>query len=111
MNMSKDEIIRHQTQEGIKRLCVEILVRVFNDILTKKWYIYYLSKLTKNGDKFTKNKLRKHYDAIEWFMVDRQTNIFLDYLNLEMTSDRFMWKVIQDKMNGNKKFYKILEEV
>ena len=111
MYMDRDEIVKYQTQEGVKRLCVEILVRVFNDILTKKWYIYYLSQYTKHGDKFTKNKLRKHYDAIEWFMVDRKSNIYLDCLGYEMISDKAMWKVIQDKMNGNKKFCKILEDI
>jgi len=111
MDMDREDIIRYQTQEGIKRLSVEIIVRVYNDILTKDWYVYYLSQNSIKGDKFTKNKLKKHYTAIEWFMSNRKTNVFFMFLNLEDISDDQMWQAIQNKMDGNKKFCKILEEL
>lgn len=100
-----------QNQEGFKRLCVEILVRVFNDVQTIEWFQYYCQHYNRYRDNFSKNKLKKHFEAIDWLMEDREQNIYLRFLQMENMTDEAMWRAIKMKIEGKKQFCKVLEEI
>jgi hypothetical protein len=103
------EIQSKKDYDAYKWLFLEMLLHVFNDILTNRWYRYYTINVIKYNCKVSKRKLKKHYEAIEWLMNGKDTLCFR-ILGLQELSESDIVKAISRKFNGSKKFNKILRQ-
>jgi hypothetical protein len=104
------ELIRRQKDEdAFRRLFAEVILRAFNDILTREWYQYYLIKWLKKRDKRAKRLLAKHHDAIDWLLYEKHELCFR-VLKLEHLSPETIIAAISKKFNSPRKFNKLLQE-
>ena len=99
---------RHKDAEAFRWMYSEVLIRQFNDILTKEWYQYYLNQYIGTNNHLAKKKLKRHSEAIMWFLSAKDSLCFkvleIDWLSMEK-----IWEAIIRKFNGDKKFIKILK--
>lgn len=105
-----DDFIQLQKDEEAYRwMFIEVLVKQFNNILTKDWYRYYVARYLKHKDPVAKKKIKEHSEAIHWFLHERDCLCFR-VLGIEWISDEMVLKAISRKFNGDKKFIKIMKE-
>jgi hypothetical protein len=87
------------------RLCTEIVVRAYNDILPSVWYQFHILRYLKCNNKLSRRLLEKHAAAIEWFLKHRDEPCF-EILGLSNLTDTDIIKAISEKFNNPTKFYK-----
>lgn len=104
-----DLVRRRKDNEAYKWLFTEVLIKQFNNILTKEWYQYYIVRYLKHKDPVARKKIKDHTEAIHWFLHERNCLCFR-ILEIEWISDEKVLEAITKKFNGNKKFIKILKD-
>jgi hypothetical protein len=95
--------------DACKWLSCEIILKAFNDILPCEWYSYYIRRYFKKKEKYVKIKLKKHYDAINWFSTCKES-IFFEILNLNEIKFNVIGEAVLKKFSGNRRFNKILKD-
>ena len=105
----KELVRRERDKQAFRWMYTEVILRAFNDILTREWYQYYLIKWLKKNDKRAKKLISKHHDAINWLLYERDELCFR-VLSLEYLTDEDVIKAISKKFNSPKKFNKLLQE-
>ena len=108
--MNWDEYIKKKNSDAFRRMYIEVLLRVFNDILPLEMYQYYLSRFIHFNDARSKLKISLHNDAINWLLGDSGDNrLCFEVLGLQYkTRDQWL-KAIYFKFNNPKKFLKFAE--
>jgi len=106
--MNNDELL-NKNIDSFRWMYCEVILQAFNNILPHDWYQYYLSRYLVKKEKYVKVKLNRHYEAIRWFMTERDEVCF-KILGLEHLTNEEVFNAIMKRFNGNKKFIKILKE-
>lgn len=109
----KDEHLQDLTShykevDACKRLCAELLIIVFNDILTKEYYRYHMHEALRYSNKTSWSKICRHMDAIEWLMNEEceVRNLCFSVLGINGLSKIRIQSAIMYKFNGDQKFIK-----
>lgn len=105
-----DEVKRRKEHKAFQQLFMEMLLKAFNDILTDEWYRYYMTEYLTNKSTPAKRKLKAHYDAINWFLYERN-HLCFRVLGIDHLSDETVLKAISKKFKGSKKFRKMKKEL
>lgn len=98
------EVHQERRKQSYTRLAMEVILRAFNDILSNEYYQYHTTKYLRHKDYQSQVILKKHHDAIDWFLNHRD-NVWFDYLKLTLTREQIM-KAIHSKFNSPRKFNK-----
>jgi hypothetical protein len=97
--------IQKKDGDAFRRLFTEVLISVFNDILTKNEYQYYCSQFLLTKCPKAALKIKDHNKAIEWLLSDDKDLCF-EVLGLEDMSNSIIKKAIARKFLSDKKFLK-----
>lgn len=96
--------------EAYQWLFAEVLIKQFNNILTRYWYQYHVQRYLKYGDSASKKKLKEHTNAINWLLHERRDSLCFRVLKIEWLSDEQVLRAISKKFNGERKFMKIIKD-
>ena len=105
--MTWKEFIRKKNQDAYYRMFTEMLLIVFNDILSYEYYQYHVTNYLQNKDIKSKKKIEAHNEAIDWLLSDDDAKklCFL-VLRLDFLSKDDIMKAIVKKFTQAKKFNK-----
>lgn len=105
MDIEWELFIQKKDGDAFRRMYTEVLISVFNDILTQKEYQYYCSQFLLHKCSKAALKIKDHNKAIEWLLSDDKELCF-EVLGLEDMSDTIVKKAIARKFLSDKKFLK-----
>jgi hypothetical protein len=103
-----DEYRREHDWEAYRWMFAEVLLGAYNDILPRRYYEYYMAKALKYGDKGAQKKIKRHHEAIHWFMHERDELCFR-VLGIDTLSDKKVMQAISKKFNSEQLFNKFFE--
>ena len=89
-----------------KRLYIEFLMVVYNDIMPAEDYKHALNLWLKTKSKFYKLKLERHYESINWLMNQSIGSLCFEVLELNHLTKSDIINSILKKFNSPMKFNK-----
>lgn len=95
-------------KDAFIRMYTEVIVRAFNNILTREFYQYHLIQWLRNKKKRSKILIDKHNSAIKWLLNGRD-DICFQVVGLTHLTDDKVLRAISDKFNGIIKYKKFYE--
>lgn len=105
--MTWEEFIRQKDADAFKRMFAEMILIVFNDILSCEYYQYHMVNFLQDGDMKSKKKIDAHNEAIDWLLSDEKMRILcFQFLGLSHLSKDDIMNAITMKFVQSKKFNK-----
>jgi hypothetical protein len=93
-------------KDAYRRMFMEFLLVIYNDILTYQDYIWNMEQWLKFKSQYSRKKLQNHFDSIHWLLYCSKDSICFRFLNLNCLTEKDIIDSILKKFNSNKKFLK-----
>jgi len=107
--MNSDYIKLQKNMDAFRRMYMEFIVNIYNDIMTYQDYSDAIRIWLLHKNEYYKNKLERHYDAINWLINDSIDSLCFRVLELEHLTQEDIINSISKKFYANKKFIKFFK--